>query len=38
MTYTLRIDGKLFRAERELLMKIADCVHHKRPYKPCAGR
>ena len=32
--YVLHIDGKLFRAQRELLVKIADLVRRKQPYKP----
>ena len=37
MTYTLHIDGKLFRAQRELLMKITDFVQGKQPYGPAPG-
>ena len=32
--YALHIDGKLFRAQRELLVKIADLVRRKQPYEP----
>ena len=35
--YTLNIDGKLFRSQRELLMKIADLARQKRPYSPMPG-
>ena len=35
--YVLHIDGKLFRAQRELLLKIADLVRRKQPYKPSLG-
>jgi hypothetical protein len=35
--YTLNIDGKLFRSQRELLMKIADLARQKRPYSPTPG-
>ena len=37
MKYTLNIDGKLFRSQRELLMKIADLARQKRPYSPARG-
>ena len=37
MKYTLNIDGKLFRSQRELLMKIADLARQKRPYNPTSG-
>ena len=37
MKYTLNIDGKLFRSQRELLMKIADLARQKRPYSPMPG-
>ena len=37
MKYTLNIDGKLFRSQRALLMKIADLVRQKRPYSPMPG-
>jgi hypothetical protein len=32
--YVLHIDGKLFRSQRELLMKIADLARKKQPYSP----
>ena len=32
--YGLHIDGKLFRKQRELLVKIADRVRRKQPYEP----
>jgi hypothetical protein len=35
--YTLNIDGKLFRSQRELLMKIADLARQKQPYSPIPG-
>jgi hypothetical protein len=35
--YTLNIDGKLFRAQRNLLMTIADFARKQQPYKPAAG-
>jgi hypothetical protein len=35
--YTLHIDGPAFRAQRELLIKIADLVHQKQPYEPAPG-
>jgi hypothetical protein len=35
--YSLNIDGKLFRSQRELLMKIADLARKKRPYGPTPG-
>ena len=37
MKYTLNIDGKLFRSQRELLMKIADLARQNRPYSPTPG-
>ena len=37
MKYTLNIDGKLFRSQRELLMKIADLARRKRPCSPMPG-
>jgi hypothetical protein len=35
--YTLNIDGKLFRSQRALLMKIADLSRRKRSYSPLPG-
>jgi hypothetical protein len=35
--YGLHIDGKLFRAQRQLLLKIADLVRRKQPYEPTGG-
>jgi hypothetical protein len=35
--YTLRIDGPAFRAQRKLLIVIADLVHCKRHYEPSPG-
>jgi len=35
--YALAIDGKLFRAQRELLLKIADLADKKKPYLPAPG-
>ena len=35
--YALHIDGKLFRKQRELLVKIADLVRRKQPYEPSPG-
>jgi len=35
--YVLHIDGQLFRAQRKLLMEIANLAHHKRSYKPTPG-
>ena len=35
--YSLNIDGKLFRSQRELLMKIADLARQKRTYGPTPG-
>ncbi len=32
-----KIDGPLFRAQRKLLMKIADLAQRKKPYKPAPG-
>jgi hypothetical protein len=32
--YALHIDGKPFRAQRGLLVKMADLVRRKQPYKP----
>ncbi len=35
--YVFRLDGQLFRAQRELLLKIADLVRRKQPYEPAGG-
>ena len=35
--YELRLDGKLFRAQRELLLRIADLARRERPYEPRPG-
>ena len=35
--YALNLDGPLFRAQRKLLVKIADLVHRKQPYEPAPG-
>ena len=35
--YTLHIDGPAFRAQRELLIKIAGLVQRHGPYEPAAG-
>ena len=35
--YALRLDGRTFRAQRELLMKIADLAHRGQPYEPVCG-
>ena len=35
--YALHIDGKLFRRQRELLMRLAALVHGKETYKPKPG-
>jgi hypothetical protein len=35
--YALNIDGQLFRAQRELLLKLADLAQEGRPYKPAPG-
>ena len=35
--YDLNLDGPAFRAQRKLLMKIADLAHRKRPYEPAPG-
>jgi hypothetical protein len=36
-SYILNIDGKAFRRQRELLLKIAHLVRKKRGYKPAFG-
>ena len=35
--YTLRIDGELFRRQRELLLRIQDAVSRHEPYVPAAS-
>jgi hypothetical protein len=35
--YTLNLDGPAFRAQRELLLRIADLVRQKRSYTPVPG-
>ena len=35
--YALRLDGAAFRAQRELLTRIADLAHHGQPYEPVCG-
>ncbi len=35
--YTLRIDGELFRRQRELLLKMLDTVSRHKPYVPAAN-
>ena len=35
--YALHIDGKLFRRQRELLMRLAAVVHGKQTYNPKPG-
>ena len=35
--YTLDVDGPLFRAQRELLLKIADHAQKNQPYVPTPG-
>ena len=35
--YDLNIDGRLFRTQRELLLKLADVVRRKQTYQPAAG-
>jgi hypothetical protein len=35
--YALDLDGELFRAQRELLLKIADLARRKQPYEPASG-
>ena len=36
-TYHLHLDGKLFRRQRELLMRLVAVVHGKQAYKPKPG-
>ncbi len=35
--YDLNLDGRLFRAQRELLLKLADFARRKQPYEPAPG-
>ena len=35
--YTMNLDGPVFRAQRELLLRIADLVRQKRSYMPAPG-
>lgn len=35
--YALNLDGPVFRAQRNLLVKIADLARRKRPYEPAPG-
>jgi hypothetical protein len=35
--YLLNLDGPLFRAQRKLLLRIADAARQKRPYEPAHG-
>jgi hypothetical protein len=35
--YLLNLDGPAFRAQRRLLLRIADAVHRKQPYEPAPG-
>jgi hypothetical protein len=35
--YALRLDGGAFRAQRELLTKIADLIGRGQPYEPAPG-
>jgi hypothetical protein len=35
--YELSLDGELFRAQRELLLRIADLARRERPYEPRPG-
>lgn len=36
-SYSLHIDGELFRAQRQLLLRIADLVHRQEPYHAAPG-
>jgi hypothetical protein len=33
----LRLDGQLFRAQRELLLRVADLAREGQPYEPAPG-
>ena len=35
--YELHLDGPLFRAQRELLLRVADLAQRGQPYKPAPG-
>jgi fructose 1,6-bisphosphatase len=35
--YDLHLDGPAFRAQRELLLRIADLARRKHPYEPAPG-
>lgn len=35
--YSLHVDGPLFRAQRELLLRIADHAKREQPYEPASG-
>jgi len=35
--YEFSLDGRLFRAQRELLLRIADLARRKLPYEPAPG-
>ena len=35
--YALNLDGGAFRAQRELLLRIADLACRKQPYEPAPG-
>ena len=35
--YALHIDGPAFRAQRELLLKVADLARRAQPYEPAPG-
>jgi hypothetical protein len=35
--YELHLDGRLFRAQRELLLRVADLARRKLPYEPAPG-
>ena len=35
--YELHLDGQIFRAQRELVLKLADLARRKQPYEPALG-
>ena len=35
--YDLHLDGQLFRAQRELLLRLAELARRKQPYQPVPG-